>query len=284
MFSSMFSRKKTNPKQPVKTIYRSNEVAIPADYLKTDPHDAKPITFSSIDFASSVLPEFKGCYAVVLDHVLSPTECAQLLELAESSVMDEDKGADGSSWRPALVNVGGGYEVQAPGYRNGDRIIWDSQVVVDRLWDRLATVPQINEKLASFSADDLPGAGEGTYDFGRVNNRMRFLKYDPGGFFRPHCDGPYGEPTADGGYSQTYFTVHLYLNDSQQEVGEEAELRGGATSFLSRDGKRKMDIDPKAGRVLIFQHSRLRHSGDNVTAGIKYTVRTDIMYRLREDR
>ncbi|CAJ2505494.1 Uu.00g128880.m01.CDS01 [Anthostomella pinea] len=88
----------------------------------------------------------------------------------------------------------------------------------------------------------------------------------------------------DGGYSQTYFTVHLYLNNLQREVGDEAELRGDATSFLSRDGKRKMDIDPKAGRVLIFQHSRLRHSGDDVTAGIKYTVRMDIMYRLREDR
>ena len=41
-----------------------------------------------------------------------------------------------------------------------------------------------------------------------------------------------------------------------------------------------MDVDPKAGRVLIFQHRKLYHSGDDVVAGIKYTMRTDIMYEL----
>lgn len=59
-----------------------------------------------------------------------------------------------------------------------------------------------------------------------------------------------------------------------------AELQGGATSFLSRDERRKMDVDPKAGRVLIFQHRNLYHSGDNVLSGIKYTMRTDIMHEL----
>jgi hypothetical protein len=41
-----------------------------------------------------------------------------------------------------------------------------------------------------------------------------------------------------------------------------------------------MDVDPKAGRVLIFQHRNLYHSGDDVLAGVKYTMRTDIMYEL----
>jgi hypothetical protein len=39
-----------------------------------------------------------------------------------------------------------------------------------------------------------------------------------------------------------------------------------------------LDVDPKAGRVLIFQHRRLLHSGDTVSAGIKYTMRSDLMY------
>jgi hypothetical protein len=75
------------------------------------------------------------------------------------------------------------------------------------------------------------------------------------------------------------FTIHLYLNDSKAEV-EGAELVGGATTFYSSDEKRRIDVDPKAGRVLIFQHRRLYHSGDDVLAGIKYTMRTDIMYEL----
>ena len=76
------------------------------------------------------------------------------------------------------------------------------------------------------------------------------------------------------------FTIHLYLNDSKAEAGEDAELIGGATSFFSRDEKIKIDVDPKAGRVLIFQHKKLLHSGDDVLAGTKYTVRTDILYEF----
>lgn len=93
-----------------------------------------------------------------------------------------------------------------------------------------------------------------------------------------HCDGAYREPGDK--IIKTIFTVHLYLNDSKQTVGEGAELEGGATSFLSSDEERKMDVDPKAGRVLIFQHRKLMHSGDDVRAGLKYTMRTDIMYEM----
>lgn len=272
--------KKKPPQAPVKPIYRSNNIAIPDDFLRSHPADAQPITHNPIDFGNSVLPEYDGCYAVVLDHVLSPSECTQLLQFAEDSVMDEDK-EDGSSWRPALVNVGGGYEIEIPHYRKSDRIIWDNQEIVDRLWARMAALPEIQENLST-----LPGltadtsVQESKNEFYRVNKRLRFLKYTPGQFFKPHCDGPYGETTPEGHMVQTYMTVHLYLNDSQQEVGPGVDLVGGATSFLSRDNSRKLDVDPKAGRVLIFQHARLRHCGDDVRAGTKYTVRTDIMYKM----
>lgn len=95
-----------------------------------------------------------------------------------------------------------------------------------------------------------------------------------------HCDSYYAEEV-DGKTVRTLFTVHLYLNDSVAEVGQEnAELVGGATSFLSSNDERKVDVDPKAGRVLIFQHSGLNHSGDWVTKGVKYTMRTEVMYEM----
>jgi len=88
----------------------------------------------------------------------------------------------------------------------------------------------------------------------------------------------------------------LYLNDSAQALDindppkglkksksdnpADELLRGGATTFHSRDKKRRLDVDPKAGRVLIFQHRRLYHSGDDVVAGIKYTMRSDLMYEM----
>jgi hypothetical protein len=98
--------------------------------------------------------------------------------------------------------------------------------------------------------------------------------------------------------------MHLYLNDSAQVLGlnspetkQEAMMKelkeekpgellfGGATTFHSNlDSEKRMDIDPKAGRVLIFQQRRLLHSGDEVAAGIKYTMRSDLMYEFEGGR
>jgi hypothetical protein len=92
---------------------------------------------------------------------------------------------------------------------------------------------------------------------------------------------------------KTLFTLHLYLN----EAGPTNQLKGGATTFFStfwhswsdsdddnNSGKvGKMNVEPKAGRVLVFQHEGLIHSGQDVTGGVKYTMRTDIMYQAEAD-
>lgn len=270
------------PGVPFKPTYGSNAVDIPDTFLTTLLPDTQPITVTPIDFANSVLPEYAPCYAVILDNVLSPSECSKLITLAEASVPNAQYGAESDPWQPALVNVGSGREVLHPKYRNSDRIIWDQQTIVDRLWQRIVAAEGIADKLAVVENDFqiLGPSRKDTqrWEFLRVNERMRFLRYGAGQFFRPHCDGAYREPGEKP--VKTIFTVHLYLNDSKQTVGDGAELEGGATSFLSMDEERKMDVDPKAGRVLIFQHRKLYHSGDDVKAGLKYTMRTDIMYAM----
>jgi predicted 2-oxoglutarate/Fe(II)-dependent dioxygenase YbiX len=37
-------------------------------------------------------------------------------------------------------------------------------------------------------------------------------------------------------------------------------------------------VRPQAGALLLFRH-RLMHRGDPVTAGVKYAIRSDVMYR-----
>ena len=99
-----------------------------------------------------------------------------------------------------------------------------------------------------------------------------------------HCDGQY---ETEDGLSESFYTCHLYLNDSAQVLGiapgSELDspdlLRGGATTFHSVKRDHRMDIDPKIGRVLIFQQRKLLHSGDEVLSGLKYTMRSDLMYR-----
>lgn len=96
-----------------------------------------------------------------------------------------------------------------------------------------------------------------------------------------HNDGVYETPD---GKQRSFYTLHLYLNDSAQEFEKEGVphgkglLRGGATRFHSYDETKGLDVDPKMGRVLIFQHKNLLHSGDDVVSGIKYTMRSDLMY------
>ena len=188
---------KPQPRVPVRTRYESNDVAIPADFLTKDPHDAKPVTVRPIKWSETALPQHDGKYAVVLDNVLSRSECEAMLRLAEASVPEGDRRC--GFWRPALVNIGGGYEVLEPEYRNSDRIIWDQQEVVDRLWGRCLRAPGLGERLGVIENDeDILGplrwykgkVQSQRWEFRRVNNRMRFLKYQKGQFFRRESDSP----------------------------------------------------------------------------------------------
>ena len=74
------------------------------------------------------------------------------------------------------------------------------------------------------------------------------------------------------------------LNAKQRKDAVQGALVGGATTFHSLDMKRKLDVMPKSGRILLFQHRSLLHSGDDVLKGVKYTLRTDLMYTLESSR
>jgi hypothetical protein len=93
--------------------------------------------------------------------------------------------------------------------------------------------------------------------------------------FIAHGDGCYETPDRK---ERSYFTLHLYLNDPVGKNGQE-NLEGGATTFWGFDMIRRLDVVPKAGRVLLFQQRGLIHSGDEVTKGTKLTMRTDIMFK-----
>lgn len=184
----------------MKVEYTSVPVSIPDDFLAPI-EDPSTINVQKIDFANSILPEYAPCYAVILDNVLSPAECAQLLHMAEASAGGHQDGdapeVENNGWKIAMVNVGGGYEVVVPDYRNSDRIIWDEGTVMNRLWKRILQGEGMKEyllKLHGEKYDSVLGrAGkwknhESTHDWvpttQGINERMRFLKYGAGQFFR----------------------------------------------------------------------------------------------------
>lgn len=318
--------------EPVLVEYKSKDVPLPPDFLSpTAPPapDAIPITYEPIDWSITCLPNNDGLYAVVLDNVLSPSECATLVQLAESSVesvrLGENEPLKNATWMPAMVTAGQGQEVLDSGYRNSDRIVWDCQEMVDRLLARClqGEIGEVLlEKLAVLHNDcNVTGYGRSknrkaqdvTWKMAGLSKRMRFLRYGEGQFFAreypffdlfdflllhfvditvkvtsanpklpiiAHCDGNYSYTDDNGTVFRSFFTFHFYLNDSVAAAGEDAQLVGGATSFLSGDAFRKIDVECKTGRVLIFQQRNLYHAGADVVEGTKYTVRTELVYEL----
>lgn len=56
----------------------------------------------------------------------------------------------------------------------------------------------------------------------------------------------------------------IYLND---------DFEGGETEF-----ENLLTVTPEKGTALIFYHP-LRHEGKALASGLKYVLRTDVMYR-----
>jgi hypothetical protein len=188
----------------VHTTYSSAPVPIPDDFLAPLP-DASTIEVKRINFAESPLPGYKRLFAVVLDNVLSQSECDQLLHMAEMSAgahgnsvnsVDgdgEEKEVKNNGWKPAMVNAGRNHEVMVLDYRNSDRIIWDQETVTTRLWERVMQGEGMKEYFQVLNGEKYVAAigPSATMKSQRwvvtpqgLNERMRFLKYGPGQYFK----------------------------------------------------------------------------------------------------
>ncbi len=180
-----------------------------------------------------------GKFAIAIDDVFTEQECQDLIALSE---------ADGN-YKHALVNVGFGQQSYLPDVRNNDRWIHDDVSMAAGFFEKLK--PFIPETFGKMPVSCL-------------NERLRFLRYDPKQYFMPHEDGEY---TRDDNSETSRVTVQIYLNDEN--------LIGGETTFIGP--YKNTVVYPKTGRVLLFQHDIL-HEGSPVRSGRKYVIRTDVMY------
>lgn len=132
-----------------------------------------------IDFTKTAIPNYKNFYAVILDNVLTPNECADLLSAAEAH--------GNGQWERAMINVGGGRQAMYSDVRNCGRIIWDDKEVMDRIWKRCE--PHMQEILRLENCHSICGfrGSNCTWKMTRLNERMRFLKYVGGEYFRTHA-------------------------------------------------------------------------------------------------
>jgi prolyl 4-hydroxylase len=129
--------------------------------------------------------------------------------------------------------------------RNNQRILLTDQALAEELWFKLKEL--MPQRLGNSLAIGL-------------NELFRIYKYEPGQLFKKHRDQSFMRNESEA----SYFTFMIYLND---------DFEGGDTTFNS------ITIKPATGTALIFFHD-LEHEGSVLTSGVKYVLRTDVMYRL----
>ena len=136
--------------------------------------------------------------------------------------------------------------VMRPDIRNNTRVIIDDVDLAATLWARVAPL--------------VPPVMCGRRAVG-VNERFRGYRYHPGQRFAPHYDGAFRRDA----HEESVLTFMLYLNEG---------MTGGATVFHDFG----VEVQPRTGRALFFQHAVL-HEGAVIEQGVKYALRSDVMYR-----
>lgn len=147
--------------------------------------------------------------------------------------------------------ISGGRERISTEVRNNTRVIFDDQPLADAL-DAKAR-PHVPATMFEVMA---PAAI-------CMNERFRGYRYEAGQRFAPHFDGSFQRDRKE----ESLLTFMIYLND---------DFGGGATRFEDFD----VTVTPKTGTAIFFQH-RLLHEGCRIESGVKYILRSDVMYRER---
>ena len=213
-------------------------LALPSDADVENAASARPVN----------VPWGRGRTCFTVDGFLADEECRRLIEISE-----------GCSYEPALVNVGMGRQIMMSDVRKSGRVILDSPEATEIIWRRLKHLvpPEI-----------VPGVSSKWRAVG-LNERLRFLKYSPGDYFAPHSDGRFVQEQGPHKGETSYMTVMLYLNEP---------AKGGETNFLNpRDQDEAVSVWPRAGLALVFDNDLL-HEGAMLQRGVKYAIRTDVMF------
>lgn len=105
----------------------------------------------------------------------------------------------------------------------------------------------------------------GEWEIDSVEKNIQLYRYRPGGVFSKHRDGP----THHSPDLRSFFTVLVYLNDGYE---------GGHTTVYTDNLSDNYQVPHGAGNCFVMLQRTL-HEGAQVTAGIKYALRCDVLYR-----
>jgi len=146
-------------------------------------------------------------------------------------------------YEEAKVSLSSGAKMMK-GIRNNYRLMYKDEKLADDYWKRLE--------------DSCPEKIEDNEVLG-LNEQFRFYKYESNQRFKRHIDGRFRRNE----HEESRITFMIYLND---------DFKGGETKFDD------VTIKPQIGTALCFIHEQ-KHEGCPIIEGVKYVIRTDVMYR-----
>jgi 2OG-Fe(II) oxygenase superfamily len=200
---------------------------------------------------------------LAVHNVLTPKECHDWVSYCESSGGLEYTQHPATQW----VAHRECYRMQQA----------DATILAGRLFQR---TQQLGTLLSLIRREMILLNHNPHYEPVGCNPNLRVYKYTKGHSFGRHVDDSnlvVDNTTMGGG--KTEWTVLVYLSECQ----------GGATRFYTDDSTTKkkkcvpksIAFDPKVGSMLVHLHGDhcLEHEADQVLGGVKYVLRTDLVFR-----
>ena len=167
--------------------------------------------------------------------------------------------------------------------RHNDNVTWVvDQTTSELLWQRCRF---------AFQSLSIPGIDEPAVG---LNARFRFYKYASGDYFAPHTDGAWfgsaviNDQLIGDAFGDRYsiFSLVIFLSDG---------FDGGRTEFylnpddpyqavLDMDDAEIIPVATPRGAAICFPHGshpwHRVHSSEIISCGIKYIIRTDVLFAL----
>ncbi|MCJ8152884.1 2OG-Fe(II) oxygenase [Chryseobacterium sp. SSA4.19] len=163
--------------------------------------------------------------------------------LSDSKCDEYISMSQGKAFEEAKISMGA-RQMMNKGIRNNDRLmIFDNDLAKNLFEKAVGFLPQTHD----------------AYKVLDFNEMFRIYKYSPGQRFNMHRDGSYIRNENE----KSFYTFLIYLND---------DFEGGETEF-----ENLFTVTPIKGSALVFYHP-LRHEGKTLINGLKYVLRTDVMY------
>ncbi|CAK0735010.1 hypothetical protein CVIRNUC_000515 [Coccomyxa viridis] len=212
-----------------------------------------------------VRPRYNGTSSRPLPHVSKKTDlhlsklCGDAIFLVRGVLSAAEAGAIVAAAEAiGFKQQGSKGPAHGEAVRDNGRIALNDEGYAQHLWQVLGLQPA----LAAIAMDGAGACG--------LNPDIRIYRYLPGQRFNRHYD----DSIDLGGGAKTAYTLLVYL------CGKDSGLQGGETVFYGKKGNVVASVCPEAGLALLHKHGDdcLLHEGRPVTTGVKYVLRSDVIF------